>query len=85
MKYRRQLPKRKPRRPVAEIIRDRHERTTEALIACVSEMARRHGPGAITHRVVAERIGVPVRYVEWKYPSVETLLAMAEASRVVGA
>ena len=85
MTYRRQLPKQKPRRPVAEIIRDRHERTTEALIACVSEMARHYGPGAVTHTVVAERIGVPVRYVEWKYPTLDTLLAMADASGVGGA
>ena len=28
---------------------------------------------------VAERVGVPVQYVRWKYPSMEQLLAMAEA------
>lgn len=31
----------------------------------------------LTHSLVAERVGIPVQYVRWKYPSVEHLLAMA--------
>ncbi|WP_223253039.1 helix-turn-helix domain-containing protein [Arthrobacter sp. AFG7.2] len=37
--------------------------------------AGKHG---LTHTAVAERVGVPVQYVLWKYPSMEQLLEMAK-------
>ncbi|MFF2318072.1 hypothetical protein ACFVTE_17610 [Arthrobacter sp. NPDC058097] len=64
---------------VAEILRERDDRRTGALIACITEVSSSEGKDAITHGVVAEGAGVPVRYVEWKYPSREHLIAMANA------
>lgn len=77
----RQKPKQQPRRAAAEILRDRDARRTAALAACVAEINSSQGPEVVTHRLVAERIGVPVQYVHWKYPSIGTLLAMAETPR----
>jgi len=71
-KARRKIPKR-----AADIIRERNERRTAALIACITEVSSSEGPDGVTHGVVAERAGVPVQYVEWKYPSREHLIAMA--------
>ncbi|WP_427005446.1 hypothetical protein [Pseudarthrobacter sp. H2] len=81
MAYWRQKPKQKRRRAAAEILKDRDARRTAALAACVTELNRRQGPGRVTHTLVAERVGVPVQYVHWKYPSIETLLAMADTTR----
>ena len=78
MAYWRQQPKQKPRRPAAEVLQDREERRTAALAACISEM-KSMGPEWVTHGLVAERVGVPVQFVRWKYPSIQGLLAMAES------
>jgi DNA-binding transcriptional regulator YbjK len=72
-----QKPKSKPARPVADILRERNEKRTAALIACIAAMKGAEGADTITHSLVAERAGIPVQYVEWKYPSRENLLAMA--------
>jgi len=71
--------KARPKTPkqAADIIRERNERRTAALIACITEVSSSEGPDGVTHGVVAERAGVPVQYVEWKYPSREQLIAMA--------
>jgi len=79
MTYWRQKARRKNPKMVAEILRDRDERRTAALIACITEVSSSEGPGGVTHGVVAERAGIPVEYVEWKYPSREHLIAMANA------
>ncbi|CAH0290826.1 hypothetical protein SRABI83_04201 [Arthrobacter sp. Bi83] len=79
MTHWRQKPKRNDPKVVGEVLRERNERRTAALIACISEMSRRQGPDAVTHALVAERAGVPVQYVQWKYPSRETLIALARA------
>ena len=76
MPYWRQKQKQKPRRERADVIRERDERRTAALAQCVREMA--DSEQRLTHTLVAERVGVPVQYVRWKYPSVEQLLEMAE-------
>lgn len=77
MPYWRQKQKQKPRREPAEVIRERAERRTAALAQCVREM--NNSKQGLTHTLVAERVGVPVQYVRWKYPSMEQLLEMAEA------
>jgi hypothetical protein len=69
--------KQKPRREPAEVIRERDERRTAALAQCVREL--NNNKQGLTHALVAERVGVPVQYVRWKYPSVQQLLEMAEA------
>ncbi|WP_461855281.1 hypothetical protein [Arthrobacter sp. C152] len=74
----RHKPKRRQRRDPAEIIGERDARRTAALAQCVREMSG-DGPAGVTHSRVAERVGVPVQYVRWKYPSVEHLLAIADA------
>lgn len=79
MTHWRQKAKPKPPRPVAEVLRQRNERTTAALIACITEMSTSRGPDAVTHTRVAERTGLPLHYVRWKYPSRETLMSLAEA------
>lgn len=81
MPHWRQKPRQKGRRTPADVLRDREERRTAALAACVAEIHASHGPQVVTHSLVAERVGVPVQYVHWRYPSIETLLAMAETSR----
>ncbi|MBT2515690.1 hypothetical protein [Arthrobacter sp. ISL-30] len=79
MTHWRQKPKPKPSRPVADILRERNERRTKVLIACITEMSNKQGPDAVTHSLIAERTGLPVQYVRWKYPSRENLIAMADA------
>lgn len=71
--------KRKHRREPADLLRERDARRTAALAQSIRELSRGAGPQGVTHTLVAERVGVPVQYVRWKYPSVEHLLAMAEA------
>lgn len=78
MPHWRHKPKQKRRREPAEVVRERDARRTAALAHCVREMSSGEGPHEVTHTRVAERVGVPVQYVRWKYPSVEHLLAMAE-------
>jgi hypothetical protein len=77
MTHWRQKPKSKPAKPLADILRERNEKRTEALIACITMMSVTEDLGTVTHSLVAERVGLPVQYVEWKYPSRENLLAMA--------
>jgi hypothetical protein len=72
-----QKSKSKPAKPVADILRARNEKRTAALIACITAINDAEGPDTVTHSLVAERVGIPVQYVEWKYPSRENLLAMA--------
>ncbi|WP_314192186.1 hypothetical protein [uncultured Arthrobacter sp.] len=77
MTHWRQKARPKTAKQAADIIRERNERRTAALIACITEVSSSEGPDGVTHGVVAERAGVPVQYVEWKYPSREHLIAMA--------
>jgi DNA-binding transcriptional regulator YbjK len=79
MTYWRQKARRKNPKMVAEILRERDERRTAALIACITEVSSSEGTDGVTHSVVAERAGIPVQYVEWKYPSREHLIAIANA------
>jgi DNA-binding transcriptional regulator YbjK len=73
-------PPRKSRRAVNDLLAERTARRTAALIACISELSIRQGPDAVTHALVAEQVGVPLKYVQWKYPSHENLVAMARSS-----
>lgn len=84
MTHWRQKPKRTRSRSLAEVLTGRDQRRTEALALCVNEMRSSQGPGTLTHAIVAERAGVPVQFVQWKYPSVENLLALADTSRPGG-
>ncbi|MCA4133899.1 hypothetical protein [Arthrobacter sp. M4] len=79
MTHWRQKPKPKAPKPVSDILRERNERRTAALIASIKDVSSTEGPDAVTHTVVADRAGVPVQYVRWMYPSRETLVAMASA------
>lgn len=77
MPHWRQKPRQKTRRAAADILRDRDERRTAALAACVAEIIDREGREVVTHRLVAERVGIPMQYVQWRFPSLETLLSVA--------
>ncbi|WP_146033083.1 hypothetical protein [Arthrobacter sp. AFG20] len=77
MTHWRQKARRKTPKQVADILRARNERRTAALIACITEVSSSEGPDGVTHGLVAERAGLPVHYVQWKYPSREHLIAMA--------
>ena len=77
MTHWRQKTQRKPRKAAADILRERDAVRTAAMIACITEMSSSEGPEGVTHGLVAERAGVPVQYVEWKYPSRDHLIAMA--------
>lgn len=79
MHYWRHKQKQKRRREPAEMLREREARRTAALTQCVREMSRGEGRQGVTHSRVAEHVGLPVQYLRWRYPSVEHLLAMAEA------
>lgn len=79
MTHWRQKSKAKPPRSAGDILRERNERRKTFLIACITEMRSVHGPDAITHTLVAERAGLPVQYVRWKYPSHENLVSLADA------
>jgi len=80
MPHWRQKPRQKSRRAAADILRDREARRTAALAACVAEIRDREGREVVTHRLVAERVGVPVQYVQWRFPSLETLMSVATLS-----
>lgn len=77
MTHWRQRPRGKTPKRAADILRERNERRTAAMIACITEVSSSEGPESVTHGLVAERAGVPVEYVEWKYPSRDQLIAMA--------
>jgi DNA-binding transcriptional regulator YbjK len=77
MTHWRQKARRKTPKRAADVLRERSERRTAALIACITEVSSSEGPEGVTHGLVAERAGVPVQYVEWKYPSREHLMAVA--------
>lgn len=51
----------------------------KAMIACITEVSSSGGAESVTHGLVTERARVPVRYVEWKYPSHDHLVAMADS------
>ncbi len=72
--------KTKPARAVADILRERNERRTSAVIACITEISGTGGPESVTHSLVAERVGLPLQWVEWQYPSRENLLAVGEVA-----
>ena len=78
MAHWRNKPRRKSRKSVNDILEERNARRTAALIACITEVNSSCGPDAVTHDLVAERVGVPVQYVQWKYPSHQSLIAMAK-------
>lgn len=77
MTHWRQKARRKTPKRAADVLRERNERRIAALIACITEVNSSEGPEGVTHGLVAERAGVPVQYVEWKYPSREDLIAIA--------
>ena len=77
MTHWRQKARRKTPKRAADVLRERNERRIAALIACITEVNSSEGPEGVTHGLVAERAGVPVQYVEWKYPLREDLIAMA--------
>jgi DNA-binding transcriptional regulator YbjK len=77
MTHWRQKARRKTPKRAADILRERNEKRTAALIACITEVNSSEGPDGVTHGLVAERAGIPVQYVQWKYPSREHLIAMA--------
>ena len=73
---------------MANILQERNARRTTALVACVAEVSASRGFQAVTHEVVAERCGLPVQYVRWKYPSQRHLLGLLDsraAALAVGA
>lgn len=78
--YWRRRQKQKSRRDPAEVVREREARRTAALAKCVKEMSSDIEAQVLTHSLVAERVGIPVQYVRWKYPSIQHLLAMADAA-----
>jgi DNA-binding transcriptional regulator YbjK len=80
MTHWRQRPKPKNARPLEDVLRERNERRAAAMAACVAQLEGTLGPDAVTHDLVAERTGVPVQYVQWKYPSHRTLVALASSA-----
>jgi len=79
MPYWRQKRKQRHRREPSEVLKDREARRTAALAKCIREINSTGDPQGVSHSLVAERVGLPVQYVRWKYPSVEHLLAMAKS------
>jgi DNA-binding transcriptional regulator YbjK len=59
--------------------RERGEASRRAILAAASAVIVEAGVGALTHRAVAERAGVPLARVSYHYPTVDDLLAAATA------
>jgi DNA-binding transcriptional regulator YbjK len=80
----------KPRRSVEEILTIRDQRRTEALARCIQDMVQIYGRGGINHALVSQRLGIPLPFLFWKYPTLESLLAVAlradedQSARVAG-
>lgn len=81
MTHWRQKPKPKPARPFADILQERNERRTAAVIASLADMNATEEPETVTYSLLAERAGVPLQYIRWKYPSREKLLEIAVEGR----
>ncbi len=82
MTHWRQRSRRKSQRAVTEILQKRNARRARALATCVAEVLASRGPSGVTHDVVAERCGIPVQFVLWKYPSRRHLLALLDDAAV---
>ena len=78
MPYWRQKQKQRHRREPSEVLKEREARRTAALAKCIHEITSTGERQGVSHSLVAERVGLPVQYVLWKYPSVEHLLAVAK-------
>lgn len=60
---------------VPERLKTRERRRADSISAAVRGIVRAGGPEAVHHAEVARATGVPVGYLEWKYPSEAALLA----------
>lgn len=61
-------------------LRIRERRRAESISAAVKDLVSKGGPGTVQHAEIARATGVPVGYLEWKYPSEAELLS--EAARI---
>lgn len=66
----------KPRRSADEILAVRDQRRTKALAVCISDTVKAHGRGVVSHARIAEELGIPLPFLNWKYPTRESLLAL---------
>ncbi len=66
----------KARRSAEEIFALRDQRRSEALAQCINDVVQIYGQGGISHAMVSERLGIPLPFLNWKYPTRESLLAV---------
>jgi hypothetical protein len=66
----------RPRRSVEEILAVRDKRRTEAFACCIKDAVQIHGRGGVNHAMVAETLGIPLPFLNWRYPTPESLLAV---------
>jgi hypothetical protein len=79
MTHWRQKPRaRTEKRSLSKILAVREASRALAISAVVCELNRIGGKGAIVHARIAERTGFPIEFIKWKYPSVESLLYLAD-------
>jgi hypothetical protein len=53
----------------SEILAVREARRTSAISAAIRELSRIGGQGGFIHALVAERTGLPLEFIQWKYPA----------------
>jgi DNA-binding transcriptional regulator YbjK len=75
--WRRPRPRTAKRSP-SQILALREARRTSAISAAIGELHRKGGQIAIDHTMIAEQTGLPVEFIQWRYPSLESLLHVAD-------
>jgi hypothetical protein len=79
MTHWRQKPK-TGKRSFAERLSEREARRTSAISAAVSELSRIGDGTVVDHDLVAERTGIPVQHLLWKYPTIDCLRRMQDVA-----
>lgn len=78
MTHWRQKPKTR-RKPFAERLAEREARRTSAIATAVDEFSRTGDGTGVDHGQIAARTGIPVQYLLWKYPTVDSLRRLRAA------
>lgn len=80
----------KSHRSTEEIIAARDQRRTEALARCIRDTIQIYGREGVNHALVSDRLGIPLPFLNWKYPTRESLLAVGltaaedQGTKIVG-
>jgi hypothetical protein len=74
-----QKPRARPgKRSASKILALREARRTLAISVALGELSRLDGQDNAVHALVAERTGLPLGFIQWKYPTLESLVRVAD-------